>query len=527
MGTVKPSLKLLLLFMLFAGCSAKPARIAHQTIYAANSEGDRVADVQPSASTSGDVAVDEDATDDVGGENIPILSPKIFDVADPFFVNPIISHGFPDVVQRDGFYYSCFLDFQDDNIFFSISRSKRLQDIGREVPTAVFQISDNASFSENIGDPQLQFINDRWYIYFTGTGDDDDDQMFVLESLSNDPLKGFQLAGKITPFTNHPAIYVNTVTINNQLYLLWEGQENSETFQTNIYLAPMVNPVSVNSRPEFVQRVEAEASVIKDGKILAKETASAGATVAFTDLGTSSIEFTVTTAKAGSFAMDIGSRGLGPDGLAKTASQQLFVNGQLVEQVKYPFGAEVDGIQTSTRLVNLKAGSNKIKLQKDQGTIEIDYIEVKTPNVDGVAIASPEQEFEFERSEFGFNFNGRPVALQKNGKTYITFTVNEPVAQKNALGILELIGTDPMRRESWKKTGPVFSSSSELFGPGNAVFVKSPNGAEDWMVYDHNESNADNSERRISIKKFTFDANGFPDFGIPEEQFQRIVQPAE
>lgn len=451
--------------------------------------------------TQGDVANKDEAKDDSANPIPDKREPQ----GPSFFTSMIPLESNPSVVEKDGVYYYCFAT--DDSIF--VARSEKLQDVGKGRPEEVFLAFEGENVSK-FSDPQLQFIGDRWYIYFSADDRDLGSRgIYALEGSSIDPTSFFFLRSRVKALNDQPAFNASTVTINEQAYLIWSGTDSAATKQRNIYIAPMLTPLSLDRRPDFVQRFEAETALIKDAQILRKKSASGGSSVALSNLATSSVEFTVTVPSAGSFAMDIAVRGV-----SKAASQQLFVNNQLVESVAYPLGDSLEGIQTVTRAVNLNAGSNKVKIQKGEGAVEVDYIELKSPNFDRVAIASPEQAW--ERVGPGPFVNEKPAALQHEGKTFIVFSANDPASDDRALGILELVGTDPMRRESWKKSGPVFASSSEILSPGSAVFVRTADGAEDWMFYDHKTlQQGVDLERDVSAQRFTFDANGFPAFGSP------------
>jgi cobalamin biosynthesis Mg chelatase CobN len=69
---------------------------------------------------------------------------------------------------------------------------------------------------------------------------------------------------------------------------------------------------------------------------------------------------------------------------------------------------------------------------------------------------------------------------------------------------------------SWvKKSTPVFSQTSEVYGPGHASFTKSPDGTEDWIVYHSKKNTGWNWDRQVSAQKFTWNANDEPVFGSP------------
>lgn len=129
-----------------------------------------------------------------------------------------------------------------------------------------------------------------------------------------------------------------------------------------------------------------------------------------------------------------------------------------------------------------------------------------------VLISTPTYSFEKQ----GGNVNEAPQVLEKNGVVHIIYSASGANNQNYALGMLTLNG-DPLTKSSWKKqSSPVFKSANDLYAPGHASFVKSPNGTEDWMIYHAYDSLNDikNWNRKIRIQPFTWN-NQTPVFGSP------------
>ncbi len=72
---------------------------------------------------------------------------------------------------------------------------------------------------------------------------------------------------------------------------------------------------------------------------------------------------------------------------------------------------------------------------------------------------------------------------------------------------------------SWKQfPKPVFerNDANQVFGPGHNGFFRSPDGAEDWIVYHAKASSNYTYEARTTrAQKFTWTKQGLPDFGVP------------
>jgi len=134
----------------------------------------------------------------------------------------------------------------------------------------------------------------------------------------------------------------------------------------------------------------------------------------------------------------------------------------------------------------------------------------------GVKISTPLYDWERQTGPV----NEGPVALQHSGKTFIIYSASACWGPDYKLGMLTYTGTNPLDASSWtKSTQPVFqrSDANGVFAPGHNTFFKSPDGTEDWMIYHANSSasGACDMSRTPRIQKFTWNADGTPNFGEP------------
>jgi len=101
----------------------------------------------------------------------------------------------------------------------------------------------------------------------------------------------------------------------------------------------------------------------------------------------------------------------------------------------------------------------------------------------------------WEKTPYGRAVNDRlssnegPQQLT-NPKTKQHFIIYSAARSDNrnyCLGQLELVGSDPMNPQDWRKNnnGCVFyqNPTEQAYGVGHASFVQSPDGTEDWIVY--------------------------------------------
>lgn len=120
-----------------------------------------------------------------------------------------------------------------------------------------------------------------------------------------------------------------------------------------------------------------------------------------------------------------------------------------------------------------------------------------------------------------------PRVLQKNGKTFITVSVGGWATKGYHLGMYTNTDGNVLNQSSWTFQDNVFNGlkdaggnfTGDIWGPGRASFTKSVNGTEDWMMYHSKVWPADdNGWRQVNIQKFTWNANGTPNFGTPIQQ---------
>lgn len=116
--------------------------------------------------------------------------------------------------------------------------------------------------------------------------------------------------------------------------------------------------------------------------------------------------------------------------------------------------------------------------------------------------------------------NEAPVALQRNGKTFVVFSASACWGPDYKLGMLTFKGGNALNANNWvKSANPVFqrSDGNRAFGPGHNGFFKSPDGKEDWIVYHANSSaqGVCDTKRTTRAQKINWRADGTPDFGVP------------
>ncbi|WP_375435451.1 family 43 glycosylhydrolase [uncultured Hymenobacter sp.] len=145
---------------------------------------------------------------------------------------------------------------------------------------------------------------------------------------------------------------------------------------------------------------------------------------------------------------------------------------------------------------------------------------------------------QLSRPEFSWETVGEPKVnegpeiLKHNDKTFLVYSASHCNTDSYALGLLTAFSTaDPMNPAAWSKSStPVFTQdpADRAYGPGHNTFFKSKNGQEDWILYHANaEPNKGCGDARSPrMQKFTWNADGTPDFGTPAPIGVSLPEPA-
>jgi GH43 family beta-xylosidase len=142
-----------------------------------------------------------------------------------------------------------------------------------------------------------------------------------------------------------------------------------------------------------------------------------------------------------------------------------------------------------------------------------------------VRISSPVEPWERGTE---LDLNEGPQFLRRGTDLFIIYSARESWLPDYRLGQLRLKApdADPMDPGSWTKKGPVFTRTESVFGPGHNGFARSPDGAEDWIIYHAKVSPAPGWERVIRLQPFGWHTDGSPDFGQPLADGVRLPVPS-
>jgi len=125
--------------------------------------------------------------------------------------------------------------------------------------------------------------------------------------------------------------------------------------------------------------------------------------------------------------------------------------------------------------------------------------------------------------------NEAPQPLVHGGRTFLVYSCGSALLPSYKLGLLELVGPDPLDPSAWrKKPEPVFTSSAEeaTFGIGHSSFVRSPDGSEWWHAYHAKIVPQRNFKRVIQVQPMEWSTDGEPLFGRPIPAGAPLTEPS-
>jgi len=151
--------------------------------------------------------------------------------------------------------------------------------------------------------------------------------------------------------------------------------------------------------------------------------------------------------------------------------------------------------------------------------------------VTGERVLISQPDFDWEKQ--GGNVNEGPeVLINPQGKVFVTYSASSCFNDSYALGLLTLKANgNPMNPGDWTKSAdPVLKTlpSAGAYGPGHNGFFTSPDGKENWIVYHANSlaSQGCGNTRNPRMQKFSWNADGSPNFGVPVSINTKIPVPS-
>ena len=172
-----------------------------------------------------------------------VLKPLIEQRADPFIYR-----------HTDGYYY--FTASVPDYDGIELRRATTINGLAAAEPVMVWRKPDTGPYSDLIWAPEIHFNQGAWYVYFAAAPSREikDDlfqhRMYAISTPADNPLTGeWTFEGKIDTGMDTFCLDATTFTHQGVLYYLWAQKENGIRGNSNLYIAPMKDPITLAGEP--------------------------------------------------------------------------------------------------------------------------------------------------------------------------------------------------------------------------------------------------------------------------------------
>jgi GH43 family beta-xylosidase len=194
--------------------------------------------------------------------------------------------------HTDGYYYFTASVPEYDTI--EVRRSKTIKGIAEAEPVVAWRKHETGPMSSLIWAPEIHYINGSWYIYYAAAPSKEivdglfQHRMFVIENKSANPLEGsWEEKGQIKTDWESFALDATSFEHKGQQYLVWAQKDPNIKGNSNLYIAPLENPWTIQgpqvmiTMPEYDWETigfwvnEGPAVLKRDGKIIISFSGSA------------------------------------------------------------------------------------------------------------------------------------------------------------------------------------------------------------------------------------------------------------
>lgn len=179
-----------------------------------------------------------------------LVKPIILQRADPW----VYKH-------TDGYYYFSASVPEYDRI--EIRRSKSINGLAEVPAITIWRKHDEGMLSANIWAPEIHYIDGKWYIYFAAARTTEtneglfDHRIFVLENENENPLEGKWIEkGQLKTNWESFALDATTFEHNGVRYLVWAQKDPNIYGNSNLYIAKMKNPWTIEGEQIMIAEPE-------------------------------------------------------------------------------------------------------------------------------------------------------------------------------------------------------------------------------------------------------------------------------
>jgi GH43 family beta-xylosidase len=163
--------------------------------------------------------------------------------------------------HSDGYYYFTASVPEYDRI--EVRRSKTITGIAEAEPVVAWRKHETGPQSALIWAPEIHYINGSWYIYYAAAPSKEivdglfQHRMFVIENKSANPLEGsWEEKGQIKTDWESFALDATSFEHKGQQYLVWAQKDPNIKGNSNLYIAPLENPWTIQGPQVMITKPE-------------------------------------------------------------------------------------------------------------------------------------------------------------------------------------------------------------------------------------------------------------------------------
>lgn len=183
-----------------------------------------------------------------------------------YLPNPIVmQRADPYVIRERGkYYFTASYPLYDRIILRSARTLSGLQGAPEHV---IWSSHQSGAMSSLIWAPELHRVAGRWIVYFAAAPDPDIDQrsltfkhrIYALVCEDDDPVSGtWEEAGQVDTGIDSFCLDATSFVVDKQQYLVWAQKDIGIAGNSNLYIAAMRNPWTLDSPPAMISRPEYE-----------------------------------------------------------------------------------------------------------------------------------------------------------------------------------------------------------------------------------------------------------------------------
>ncbi len=178
-------------------------------------------------------------------------------------LQPLIRQRADPCIHRhaDGWYYFTASVPAYDGI--ELRRARSIAGLADAETCMVWKKPDSGPYSDLVWAPEIHFNRGAWYVYFAAAPSREikDDlfqhRMYAISTPAENPLQGeWTFEGQIDSGMNTFCLDATTFTHQDVLYYLWAQKDPAIRGNSNLYIARMRDPVTIETRPAMLSKPE-------------------------------------------------------------------------------------------------------------------------------------------------------------------------------------------------------------------------------------------------------------------------------